>query len=74
MRKVGGDAEATLLGSLRQRVALVASGIDLCVRHDLDVGILTRTAGHLRRSIEVTRVEVRARAGASARAAFKSAA
>ena len=73
MRTVGG-AEGTLLGSLRKRMALVVSELGLCVRHDLNVGILTGTTSQLRRSIEVTPAEVWAKAGASARAAFKSAA
>lgn len=74
MRTVGGAAEGTLLGSLRKRMALVVSELGLCVRHDLNVGILTLTTSQLRRSIEVTPAEVRAKAGASDRAAFKSAA
>jgi hypothetical protein len=36
MRMVGGDAEATLLESLRERMVLAASGLGLCVRHDRD--------------------------------------
>jgi hypothetical protein len=97
MRTVGSDAEATLLGSLRERMVLVASGLGLSVRHDLDNtralglvgarvadelkdgpyvepggGTRTLTASYIRRSIEVTLVEVRANTGASAQAAFKS--